>query len=193
MSDTEEEKVLIGGDFNVKIGQEGKVEWEEEKNNILKQSKDKVKNKEGRQLLEMTEEKGWSILNGNTEGDEKGEWTYVGARGNSVIDYAITNVMARDEIKKFKVEERIESDHMPLKVELIATTERQEKQEEEEWREKRIWTEEGSQKYREQIKTISFEKIEVNEMIEEMIEKLKGSLQERNKDQEMENRKQQIG
>lgn len=141
----------------------------------------------------MTEEKGWSILNGNTEGDEKGEWTYVGARGNSVIDYAITNVMARDEIKKFKVEERIESDHMPLKVELIATTERQEKQEEEEWREKRIWTEEGSQKYREQIKTISFEKIEVNEMIEEMIEKLKGSLQERNKDQEMENRKQQIG
>lgn len=33
--------------------------------------------------------KGWYILNGKTEGDWEGEFTYVGARGCSVIDYAI--------------------------------------------------------------------------------------------------------
>ena len=38
-------------------------------------------------MLEVIDSKGWSVLNGNCEGDTNGEFTYVGARGNSIIDY----------------------------------------------------------------------------------------------------------
>lgn len=42
---------------------------------------------------------GWEILNGNKEGDEKGEFTYVEAKGQSVIDYVIMNVEAWEKIE----------------------------------------------------------------------------------------------
>jgi len=29
------------------------------------------------------------ILNGNIREDEEGEWTYIGARGQTIIDYAL--------------------------------------------------------------------------------------------------------
>ena len=54
-----------------------------------RKSKDKVVNKEGKQLLELIEDRGWIILNGNKEGDEEGEWTFEGKGqrvANSVID-----------------------------------------------------------------------------------------------------------
>jgi hypothetical protein len=37
----------------------------------------------------MDRENGWEVLNGNKQGDEEGEWTYVGNRGETVIDYGI--------------------------------------------------------------------------------------------------------
>lgn len=58
---------------------------EEEK----RKSKDKVINREGKRLLSGIEERGWGIINGS-KGD-KGEWTYVGENGESVIDYVIGN------------------------------------------------------------------------------------------------------
>lgn len=35
----------------------------------------------------MMGQRGWDVLNGNIEGDDNKEFTYVGSRGNSVIDY----------------------------------------------------------------------------------------------------------
>lgn len=69
-------------------------------------------------LLEMIEENGWKILNGNTEGDEEGEFTFIGGKGNSVIDYIVIDPLVKEEIKCFKVETRTESDHLPLMVEI---------------------------------------------------------------------------
>lgn len=48
-------------------------------------SKDKVVGNRGGNFIEWIREKGWYILNGRTEGDWE-EFTYVGARGSSVID-----------------------------------------------------------------------------------------------------------
>lgn len=56
----------------------------------MRKSKDKVTNTEGVRLLEMVEENGWKILNGNMEGDE-GEYIFIGGQGNSVIDYTLLN------------------------------------------------------------------------------------------------------
>lgn len=66
----------------------------------------------------MIEENGWEILNGNTEGDEEGELTFIGGKGNSVIDYVIIYPLVKEEIKCFKVETGTESDRLPLMVEI---------------------------------------------------------------------------
>lgn len=58
---------------------------EEEEGEGKRRLKDKVINAEGRKLLDCIEERGWSILNGNIRGDEEGEWTFTGGRGNTVI------------------------------------------------------------------------------------------------------------
>lgn len=53
-------------------------------------------------------------MNGNREGDEEGEWTYMGPGEASVVDYAIENQKGWEKIKSFKVREIVESDHQPL-------------------------------------------------------------------------------
>ncbi|GLV37454.1 hypothetical protein CBL_10580 [Carabus blaptoides fortunei] len=59
-----------------------------------RKSKEKITNQEGEKILAITENRGWTILNGNVEGDEEGEYSYIGARGESVIDYVIANERA---------------------------------------------------------------------------------------------------
>lgn len=79
-------RVLIG-DFNARTGEEGgiikKGEWEKDWRG--RRSKDKKVNAEGRVLVKWVEEVGWTIFNGSVKGDEKGDWTYTGGRGKSVI------------------------------------------------------------------------------------------------------------
>jgi hypothetical protein len=62
-----------------------------EKGDGKRKTKDKVENAKGKRLIEWIEENGWEVLNGNKRGDEEGELTYVGSRGETVIDYAIAN------------------------------------------------------------------------------------------------------
>lgn len=52
----------------------------------------------------------WSILNRNCKGDERGEYTYTGARGESVMDYVIEDEEAREGVKKMEVEDKIDSE-----------------------------------------------------------------------------------
>jgi hypothetical protein len=55
-----------------------------------RKSRDKVEKKIQRQggkcrceetVMEWIEENGWEVLNGNKQGDEEGEWTYIGSGG----------------------------------------------------------------------------------------------------------------
>nr|XP_033200100.1 golgin subfamily A member 6-like protein 6 [Bombus vancouverensis nearcticus] len=67
----EEEVTIIGGDWNARTGEEGAEERGKEKS---RRSKDKTINTEGRMLLRLLNERGWTIINGrDKEGDE---WTY---------------------------------------------------------------------------------------------------------------------
>lgn len=59
-----------------------------------KDSKDKVIEDGGRSFLDMINEKDGIFFNGCKQGDWDGEYTYVGARGCSVIDYSIVNESA---------------------------------------------------------------------------------------------------
>lgn len=44
---------------------------------MWRNSKDKIINSEGKELLGMLEERRWKIGNGNMWGNEEGEWTYI--------------------------------------------------------------------------------------------------------------------
>lgn len=125
-----ESEVIIGGDFNIRIGLEGSLIGTY--GNILEQekreSKDKIANNGSSRLINFCGREGWSILNGNFAGDEMGEFTYIGARGSTVIDYVLVNENARKKVIKFQVEGRIESDHTPVSVVLEETTDRKEEE-----------------------------------------------------------------
>lgn len=104
-----EENLIVGGDFNIRIGEEGGIE-----EGGLGSSKDKTIGNGGRDLLDLVGEVDGYILNGIARGDKSGEFTYVGPRGSSVIDYIIVNELGLEETCKFKIEDRVDSDHMPL-------------------------------------------------------------------------------
>ncbi|KYN10442.1 hypothetical protein ALC57_17416 [Trachymyrmex cornetzi] len=109
-------KTVIGGDFYARTGREGgrvreENEGEEEEERSSMNSK---QNKDGNKLVEVIREKGWSILNGNVKGDEKGNWTYTGGKGDSVIDYVLVDEETKEEIEIMEIEEEIDSDHHPF-------------------------------------------------------------------------------
>lgn len=52
--------------------------WEGEE----KRSKDKKLNGDVQRLIGFLEERGWNIFNGTVKGDEEGEFTFTGGRGN---------------------------------------------------------------------------------------------------------------
>lgn len=140
----EEGKIIIGGDLNARTGRGSPFFNEEGK--VKRNSKDKVKNTEGTKLIEMVEENGCEILNGNIEGDEIREFTFIGGKGNSVIDYVMIDSLMKDKIKSFRIEDRVESDHLPMVMEIYGRTEK-EKKKEEQWKKKKVWTEEGKRHY----------------------------------------------
>jgi len=89
----------------------------------------------------------------------------VRVRGSSVIDYVIVNEAVGDKISRFKVGERVDSDHLPLEVEL--STEEERKQEEElkrtsreEEREVIVWNKEAIRKYREKTEELNRREIQ---------------------------------
>lgn len=78
--------ILIGGDFNIRIGE---LRGEEGEGGIGRNSKDKIIGNGGEKFVRILKEEGLSILNGKTNGDWEGEYTYIGSRGCTVIDYII--------------------------------------------------------------------------------------------------------
>ena len=81
-----------------------------------RRSNDGEVNGEGRRLCRYLGKRGWGIMNGNVEGDEEGEWTYTGGRGNSMIDYVVGNEETRERVERMEVAERIDPDHHPVVV-----------------------------------------------------------------------------
>lgn len=104
MEATEEGKyTLLDGDFNARTRREGgtitKEEEEKSGGKERRYSKDEKINREGRKLVEIIEDKDWSIFNGNMRGDENGQYTFT---GGTVIDYVIGD----EEIKLKKKKRR---------------------------------------------------------------------------------------
>jgi hypothetical protein len=66
-----------------RIGERGARNWEAERGDGKRNSRDKVENAEGKRLMEWIEENKWEVSNGNQQGVEEGEWTCIGSRGGN--------------------------------------------------------------------------------------------------------------
>lgn len=115
MGERKVRNIIIGGDFNVRIGELG--EGSREEGEVERRSKDRVIGNEGKNYIEWREKR-WYILNGKIEEDWEGEYTYVGARGSSVIDYEIVCEEIIEKIRNFRIGEGVDSDHLPLEIEM---------------------------------------------------------------------------
>lgn len=88
--------IIIRGGWNARIGKEG--------------GNDEVNN-EGEEILKLIGEIGGNIIKGVIDGDKEGEFTYVGPRSSSVIDYVVVND-GYDIVNSFKVADRVDSDYL---------------------------------------------------------------------------------
>lgn len=109
-----EKSILLGGDFNARVEREGGGVESEGEISRERKAKDEVTNGEGKKLIKWIEEKGWGIMNGCKKGDEGGEYTFTGGRGNTTIDYVIADEEVRERIECIRVGEKIDSDHHPI-------------------------------------------------------------------------------
>ncbi|XP_029163724.1 golgin subfamily A member 6-like protein 22, partial [Nylanderia fulva] len=172
---------IIGGDFNARTGEEGgRVRGEEnvEEEGLgesKRKSKDRVINAEGRKLLEFLGEKGWSILNGNTEGDEEGEWTFTGGRGNTVIDYVLGDEDSREKVKKLRVKDKVDSDHQPVEVE-IKGKQRKERRKNRGGRRGGTWNEERCRRFKEKVGELEGGEEEIEGEWKKMEERVKEAM-----------------
>lgn len=115
-------KIFITGDFNSRCGSENSDilsfdkyldEGDESFVDIpFRISKDHVTDTHGRNLLSLCQSVDLCIANGRLEG---GEFTYCSQRGQSVVDYLLTDFLDFKFIKEFKILSFNEfSDHAPL-------------------------------------------------------------------------------
>jgi len=152
IEDRENSVVIIGGDFNIRVGELG---------NIKEAGiEDKTVRNGGRNLIHWVQNRGWYVLNGTSRGDWEGEYTYVGTRGSTVIDYVIVNEKAYNKVLDFKIEDRV--DHMPLRLRMKKKEEevtKEERHEEdgvrrEKYIERIVWDEEAIERFRKRTENL---------------------------------------
>ncbi|XP_053372762.1 uncharacterized protein LOC128546354 [Mercenaria mercenaria] len=83
----------------------------------LRRSRDTSVNSFGLNLLEYCKANAIRIVNGRIHDDINGEYTYISHNGCSVIDYLICSDDVFQLIANFKIENRTESCHMPIRFE----------------------------------------------------------------------------
>ncbi|XP_043521439.1 protein PXR1-like [Frieseomelitta varia] len=106
--------MLLGGDFNARTGKKGGIYEGEDKK---RSSKDKICDREGKVLLEVVENDGWHILNGNVDGDEKGEYTFIRKKRE-----------VRKLLKKWKEEKKVKEKYLRERMEFRKICERKQKE-----------------------------------------------------------------
>lgn len=117
-------------------------------------------------------------MNGNTKGDEEGEVTYIGGRGETVIDYMIGDNQAREKVKSMEVGDRIDSDLLPIIIEI--ESKRWERKEERKVKKvaRGDWSREGKERFRRGIRWEEESDKEINEEVEDRLNEIRRMVEE---------------
>lgn len=169
IQEDEENFLIVGGDLNARIGEEGSIG--EDGEDRKRRSKDKIINAEGRALIALAKKRGWYILNGNIEGDDEGHFTYIGHNGESLIDYVIVNNNAREQTNYMEVAERTESDHLPLNVVINKGNTEYIDARTPEKKEIYVWNEHSVESYKRKIEQLQWEDGTVEEELTDIVQK----------------------
>ena len=146
-------------------------------------------NGEGRKLVNFIGEMGWSIFNGDMRGDEEGEWTFTGGRGNTVIDYVIGNEECREKVKRLRVGDRIDSDHNPIEVELEGRQVEEKRNGEKDKVGRGVWNVERRRRFKEEIRGLERKGNGIEEEWETMEKGLKEAMRKTEREIRREERK----
>ena len=93
--------------------------------NHNRNSEDTELNNYGKLLLNMCHALRLCVLNGMCDGDLQGRYTYISEKGSSVNDYFLMSFELFDELSencKLFVSDQIHSDHMPLELRIIVSS-----------------------------------------------------------------------
>ncbi|XP_046737548.1 golgin subfamily A member 6-like protein 22 [Diprion similis] len=153
----EEENLIIGGDFNARIGERGgRDNFEDPTETGKRRAKDKKENKEGKELMKVIEDRGWSILNGNKEDAEEGEWKFHKGPKRTTIDYGISNERTWEKINSFKIGCRTESDHQPIIVTIGSNRKPAKNEKTKEGMYIQVWDEKEAKAFKERMETVNW-------------------------------------
>ncbi|KAL3683248.1 hypothetical protein R1sor_001270 [Riccia sorocarpa] len=113
--------IWVVGDFNARIGDAQSFELEPGFNRSSthdgweRSSLDLSSNRLSEQFLRFTSVSGLTILNGTSRFNQTRDFTFSAAQGESVVDYLMASIPARERVKTFKLWPLLpESDHRAL-------------------------------------------------------------------------------
>ena len=121
----QEFNLLLGGDLNARIGDwayteddEDDIETNENYTTYRRESQDTQINIAGRTLIEMCTTYGLTSLSGLKIKNFASNFTFIGHRGSSIVDHFIASIDLLDNITHFMTESRIESNHLPIMIQI---------------------------------------------------------------------------
>lgn len=111
--------IIVGGDFNAKIGNLNQIKeysiFENSSLSWIRSSVIQEENKKGKILVELFEENGFFVLNGRTKSDIPAQITYSDKGSSSILDLVWSNFEGAQLIKDLEVLHiPARSDHFPV-------------------------------------------------------------------------------
>lgn len=120
----EDEYLLIGGDLNARIGDWSFDIQRDQEDDLVhtfeRKSKDSVINNFGKLLIQLCFMFEVVPLNGLVDEEFDDNFTFLSERGNSTIDFFLSSVDFVSHVQSLSIVERVESQHMPVRLELRA-------------------------------------------------------------------------
>ena len=121
--------ILINGDLNARVGDWSyshpppDCDQEDEEIVYHRTAQDSQYNPNGKKLIEICNTLNLTPINGLTEKNFDNNFTFISKRGNSTIDHYLCSPDLLPSISKYRIINRLESQHLPITLNVQANTE----------------------------------------------------------------------
>ena len=124
MEEGDDNDYLIVGDLNARVSdwsiRTGNIEDEDdERETIERTAQDSIINENGQKLIQTCIAFSMTPVNGLKQKNFDDKLTFIGRRGCSTIDHFVCSLDLLDKVDTYKTGDRIESQHLPIEMELV--------------------------------------------------------------------------